>query len=238
MKLVTHELGSGSLTAGLVHGASESATAWHDFARMLVDEFDLRLILVDQRGHGESPRAATYNISEFADDLVETLPVGLDFLFGQSLGGRTAALAAARLAPGHYIGVDPAFSLPFGFGARTRAVAVIERAIPRSVLRRTVVSTFGEEGAERQLANWANWDRRMIPYLTREGRRTEFLPQPPAVPSTVVLAENSFVMPPNRAKEFADYGWDIRTLAGAPHDMHIRNPAGLIDILRDVLTQP
>ena len=75
----------------------------------------------------------------------------------------------------------------------------------------------------------------MIPYLTKEGRATEILPAPPLVPSTLVLAENSFVIPPPRAKEFSDYGWDVRTLAGAPHDMHIQNPSGLADILDDVL---
>ena len=55
------------------------------------------------------------------------------------------------------------------------------------------------------------------------------------MPSTLVLADPSFVIPPLRAKQFADFGWDVRTLAGAPHDMHIQNARGLADILQDVL---
>ena len=30
-------------------------------------------------------------------------------------------------------------------------------------------------------------------------------------------------------------GWDVRTLAKSPHDVHIQDPAGLARILDDVL---
>ena len=238
MKLVSHTRGDGPRTAALVHGASESSAAWQDFADILVEKYDLKLIIVDQRGHGASPRADSYRIDDFVGDLVETLPTGVDFLFGQSLGGRTAVLAAPKLQAKHYIGVDPAFSLPWYFGPTMSVVAAFQSALPKRVQRAQAVRRTGEESADRQLANWAAWDRRMIPSLVRTANRPAFVPQPPAVPSTLVLAEHSIVVPPPVAREFAARGWDVRVLPGAPHDMHIQVPAALADLLDDVLAVP
>ena len=106
MKLFTRTVGSGSRSAALVHGASMSGDAWRDLTPYLL-EHDLTLTLVDQRGHGDSPRATSYRIEDFVGDLVETLPTGLDILMGQSLGGLTGAWASAELKPKRYIGVDP-----------------------------------------------------------------------------------------------------------------------------------
>jgi pimeloyl-ACP methyl ester carboxylesterase len=238
MKLVSHIRGDGARTAALVHGASESSAAWQDFADILVETYDLRLILVDQRGHGSSPRAGSYRIDDFADDLVETLPSGLDFLIGQSLGGRSAALAAPTLKPARYIGVDPAFSLPFYFGPTMAVMAAVQSALPRRLQRAMGVRRTGEASIERQMANWDAWDRRMIPTLVRTANRPRFVPQPPAVPSTLVLADHSIVVPAREAAQFAELGWDVRVLPGAPHDMHIQQPAALARILDDILAMP
>ncbi|MET0898328.1 MAG: alpha/beta fold hydrolase [Mycobacterium sp.] len=236
MELATYSRGDGPRTAALVHGASESSTAWSDFADILVDRYDLRLILVDQRGHGRSPRGSSYHIADFVDDLVETLPPGLDFLVGQSLGGRSGALAAEAVKPAHFIGVDPAFTLPFGYGATMRVMAVIQSKLPRKTLRAIGIRRTGPESIDRQMANWDAWDTRMLPYLAREGRSTAFRPQPPAVPSTIVLADPSFVVPRRAAQKFRSFGWDVRTLPGAPHDMHIQAPAALAAALDDILS--
>jgi pimeloyl-ACP methyl ester carboxylesterase len=236
VQLATYTRGDGLRTAALVHGASESSTAWLRFADILVDRYDLQLILVDQRGHGGSPRGSSYHITDFVDDLVETLPRGLDFLVGQSLGGRSGALAAKILEPAHFIGVDPAFALPFGYGSMMRATAAIQSKLPRTTVRRMGIRRTGRESIERQMANWDAWDTRMIPYLAREGRSTAFVPQPPAVPSTLVLADPSLVVPRRTAEKFRSFGWGVRTLRGAPHDMHIQVPVALAAALDDVLT--
>jgi pimeloyl-ACP methyl ester carboxylesterase len=236
MKLPTFTRGDGPRTAALVHGATESATAWLRFGDILVEKYDLRLILVDQRGHGTSPRADSYHVQDFADDLVETLPLGLDYLVGQSLGGRSTALATPLLKPGHYIGVDPAFSLPWYFGPTMQLMSRVQTALPRSVQRSSGIKRNGAESIDRQMANWDAFDRRVIGPLVREANHPAFVPQPPAVPSTLVLAEKSVVVPERQAKEFAAFGWDVRVLPGAPHDMHIHDPAALAGILDDVLT--
>jgi pimeloyl-ACP methyl ester carboxylesterase len=238
MKLTTVTRGDGPRTAALVHGASESSNAWLRFGDILVEKYDLKLITVDQRGHGASPRATNYHIAEFVDDLVETLPQGLDFLFGQSLGGRTGVLAAPTLRPGHYIGVDPAFSLPLWFAPMTRVMAVVDSLTPRQTRRKRGIARTGEESIERQMANWDAWDRSMMSTLGREGRGLAFRPQPPAVPSTLVLADPTFCVPPKEAARFAALGWDVRTLPKAAHDMHIQDPVGLAGILDDVLVAP
>lgn len=87
MKLSTTTVGSGSRTAALVHGLSASSRHWTEFARLLADEHYCTVTLVDLRGHGDSPRAERYQLGDFPDDLVETLPQGIDFLIGQSFGG-------------------------------------------------------------------------------------------------------------------------------------------------------
>lgn len=238
MQLSTFTRGDGPRTAALVHGATESSTAWLRFADILVETYDLRLILVDQRGHGTSPRADSYHLGDFAGDLVETLPSGLDFLFGQSLGGRATAMASPLLKPSRYIGVDPAFSLPWYFGPTMKLVSRLQTALPRRVQRNSGIKRNGAESIDRQLANWDAFDRRIIAPLVREANRPTFAPQAPAVPSTLVLAEKSMVVPPPRAAEFAALGWDVRVLPGAPHDMHIHDPAALARVLDDVLRDP
>jgi pimeloyl-ACP methyl ester carboxylesterase len=235
MKLATFTRGDGPRTAALVHGATESSNAWLRFADILVEKYDLRLILVDQRGHGTSPRADSYELTDFAEDLVETLPTDLDFLFGQSLGGRATAMAAPMLRPARYIGVDPAFSLPWYFGPTMRVMASIQTAMPRSVQRAQGIKRTGAESIDRQMANWDAFDRRIIPPLVKTANRPAFVPQRPAVPSTLVLAEKSIVVPAKEAKEFAALGWDVRVLPGSPHDMHIQKPTELASILDDLL---
>ena len=115
-------------------------------------------------------------------------------------------------------------------------MAGIQSRLPRKTRRAIGIRRTGSESIDRQMANWDAWDTRMLPYLSREGRRTKFLPQPPAVPSTMVLADPSFVVPRHAAEKFRSSGWDVRTLTGAPHDMHIQVPAALAAALDDVLT--
>ena len=62
MQLATRTVGNGSRTAALVHGASMNGDAWRDFLPYVL-EHDFTVILVDQRGHGDSPRAERYRMS-------------------------------------------------------------------------------------------------------------------------------------------------------------------------------
>jgi pimeloyl-ACP methyl ester carboxylesterase len=237
MKLHTREVGTGSRTAALVHGASMGTDVWRDFAQILIDDYDMSIILVDQRGHGESPRGSTYRVEDFCGDLVDTLPIGLDFLMGQSLGALSSAWASEALSPGRYIGLDP----PFRASKRTelllRIVGPRQMRFPDLILSRLGMPPKGasRDTMQRVRAMWSKWDPTMMGQLADSARVTPFPVAPPAVPSTIVLADKSLFVSPELAKELTALGWDVRVFPGGEHDLHLQDPRGVITMLDDVL---
>ncbi|MFD5141945.1 alpha/beta fold hydrolase [Streptomyces sp. NPDC058401] len=236
MKLVTYSRGEGSRTAALVHGNSMSHDIWREFADILIRDHDLSLVLVDLRGHGRSPRAKSYAIKEFAQDLVDTLPTDLDFLIGHSLGGVVSALAAPSLRPRHYIGLDPAFDITLAKGLVLLLVGPHQSRLPGWFLGLLGQPPAGAppDTMERFRASWRNWDSGMMWHFTRESR--PLIPAgPPAVPSTLVLADKSFVVSKAMARSLEAAGWDVRVKPGAVHDLQVQDPEGLAALLADVL---
>lgn len=83
----------------LIHGFSNEAHIWDDFAPTVAPHY--RVLALDQRGHGESdwhPDAA-YEYDDFAADLEAVVDgLGLErlVLVGHSLGGRVAMLYGGR----------------------------------------------------------------------------------------------------------------------------------------------
>ena len=243
MKLHTWTIGNGPRTAALVHGATKAADVWRDVARILVDEYDLSVILLDQRGHGRSPRASSYRVADFTDDLVDTLPVGLDFLVGASLGGVASAWASPRLRPKRYIGLDPAFSLARTAGVSARMLRLLGPLEERVVKKLFRMAAPDEKGAAadtlpRVLAMMEAWDGSMMSQLVRSARRQPFPIAAPVVPSTLLLADDSAVVPGRMARELRGLGWDVRVKLGAVHDMHLQDPPGVVAMLDDVLRAP
>lgn len=82
----------------LAHGVTDSGLCWWPFIRKLEGVYDL--ILYDARGHGLSDKPAEgYDIRTMAEDLVgltEALDLEHPILMGHSMGGATAAVAAAN----------------------------------------------------------------------------------------------------------------------------------------------
>jgi pimeloyl-ACP methyl ester carboxylesterase len=236
MKLHTVTVGTGSRTAAVVHGASRSTDVWKEFVPFLL-EHDLTLILVDQRGHGDSPRAESYRIEDFAQDLVDTLPKDLDYLIGQSLGGLTTAWAAAELRPKRLIGIDPALAMtPFSFWL-IPVLGPHQKKFPDWLLHVLGVPPKGAapDALERIRAEWAKWDETCLVDIKASATARPFPAGPPAVPSTLVLAEKSFAVRKEFADALAAAGWDIRYMKGG-HDLQTEDPAGLAEVLRDILT--
>jgi pimeloyl-ACP methyl ester carboxylesterase len=239
VRLAARTVGSGSRTAALVHGASMSGDAWREFIPFLL-EYDLTLIVVDLRGHGDSPRADSYRIQDFADDLVDTLPQGLDLLIGQSLGGLAGAWASAELMPKRFIGIDPAFGI-----GRVRlfllgVLGPIQTKLPDRVLRTFGMPPKGSppDMMERIHSMWAKWDTTSVRDVKSSARARPFPVAPPIVPSTIVLADPSGATPPKLAAALREAGWDVRVMPGGGHDLHQEDPRGLAEILRDVLESP
>jgi pimeloyl-ACP methyl ester carboxylesterase len=236
MKLTTRTVGSGSRSAALVHGASMSGDAWREFIPYLL-EFDLTLTVVDLRGHGDSPRAESYRIEEFVDDLVETLPVGLDLLIGQSLGGLVGARASAELKPKRFIGIDPALAIDRKQLFLIGLLGGIQTRLPDFMLRRLGLPPKGSppDMLERIHAMWAKWDTSSIRDVRASALAHPFPVAPPSVPSTIVLADPSTATPPAFAAALREQGWDVRVIPGGGHDLHQEDPEGLARVLRDVL---
>jgi pimeloyl-ACP methyl ester carboxylesterase len=236
VKLATRTIGTGSRTAALVHGASMSGDAWRDFIPFLL-EYDLTLIVVDQRGHGDSPRADSYLIEDFVGDLVDTLPHGLDLLVGQSLGGLTAAWASAELQPKRFIGIDPAFALDRFHSFLVTALGPAQVKMPTRLLKVFGTPPKGSppDTLPRIRAMWAKWDSSSLTDIKSSAIARPFPVGPPSVPSTIVLADHSFAVPPKFANALRNEGWDVRIIPGGGHDLHIEDPRGLAETLRDVL---
>ncbi|MBK8731152.1 MAG: alpha/beta hydrolase [Tetrasphaera sp.] len=237
MKLYTRTSGSGPRTAALLHGASMTHDIWRDFGQILQQRHDIKLLLVDQRGHGASPRADSYAIDDFAADAVETLPQGLDFIIGQSLGGRVGAMISGELKPGRYIGLDPAFTVTATYAGVLKHISPHQKRFPEWLLR-ALMPHAKEAPADtipRIKEAWRMWDASMMTQLVTTGTATEFMPCPPPVPSTIVLAERSMCVSAKRAEEFRALGWDVRVKPAAIHDLHVQDPQGLSLLLDDVL---
>lgn len=240
MKLKTWTVGNGPRTAALIHGASKGADVWRDMARILVDEYDMTVLLLNQRGHGDSPRAGSYHVADFAGDLVESLPAGLDFLIGHSLGGVAGAWAAASLQPKHFIALDPGFSVPPAIKNMSyvfKALGPLRQRFANWSLDfpGAIPDGAAPDTLERVRAMTRSWDASMVYPLVQSGLQQPFRVGPPAVPSTLLLAENSIVVPDSMAEALRGAGWDVRVMPGGVHDFILQNPGGVVALLRDVL---
>jgi esterase len=90
MKLFYREKGRGNRTIIIVHGLYGASDNWLSVARDL--EKDYRIILVDQRNHGQSPHSKEHTYHAMSDDLLELinrLQIEKTILLGHSMGGKT-----------------------------------------------------------------------------------------------------------------------------------------------------
>jgi len=155
MRLYVREWGSGDRVAVLVHGITSDSRSWVRVGPELAER-GYRVLAPDLRGHGQSPRGE-YTAQAWADDLVETLPVGPEVAVGHSLGGLALALAVERLRPRRAIYEDPAWrtyghtheATAGAFEARKRLTREdLERENPR----------WSPADVEGSLASIAAWD--------------------------------------------------------------------------------
>ena len=99
----------------MVHGlGSSAATCWRVMEALA--EQGWSATAVDLRGHGSSPRASTYAITDLATDLEATTPEGAttwDLVIGHSIGAAAAVVAISRKPSWarRLVLIDPALSL-------------------------------------------------------------------------------------------------------------------------------
>lgn len=123
MKLFYRELGNG-FPLVILHGLYGSSDNWMGIAKRFSESY--RVILPDQRNHGQSPHSSSHTYPDMAHDLAELVDnLGIDnfHLLGHSMGGRTAmlyqslfpnrviSLIVADIAPWQYLPNDETFRL-------------------------------------------------------------------------------------------------------------------------------
>lgn len=218
MRLAVHETGTGSRTALLIHGLMSDHRAWHRVSADL-EAHGFRIIAVDLAGHGDSPRARRYSPRAWADDVLETVAPLLsgppDLVMGHSLGGLVASMVSEQLHPRAAVYVDPAFGFPRG--ARGVLLKLLFAIAPRprraSLIRMNPKWDLAD--IEIEVATLAAWDKRTI--LGLADTRPLVPPQRSAVPSLVVLAEKSWLIPATVARVLRERGMTVQTVPGTGH---------------------
>jgi pimeloyl-ACP methyl ester carboxylesterase len=96
MRLYYRELGEGEPLV-ILHGLYGSSDNWMSIGRELSSKY--RVILVDQRNHGQSPHHNSHTYSDLAldlHDLFDLLQLREAIIIGHSMGGKVAMLFAAQ----------------------------------------------------------------------------------------------------------------------------------------------
>ncbi|KQO62416.1 alpha/beta fold hydrolase [Curtobacterium sp. Leaf261] len=243
MDIATTTTGTGPRHVGLVHGLGGSGATWGPLVDLMVATGAYTVTTVDLRGHGASDRSASYRLDDFADDLCAALPHGLHSVVGHSLGGAVLVRAVDRLRPERAIYLDPGFQLAlptsgiagrlfWAFPRLTLGVAALAQA------RKSAAQRAGFPPRTRELLTDAEgrFDAAMAVGVFREVAFTPVVPGPAAVPSAVVLSDDSpAVLPDELAERLVADGWTVRRVAGVHHDMHLEAPDRTFSSIADLL---
>ncbi|MGG7574482.1 alpha/beta fold hydrolase [Streptomyces sirii] len=218
MELHTHEWGAGERIAVLVHGMMSDHRTWRRVGPALAER-GYRVIAVDLRGHGRSPRGE-YGAELYADDLVETLPAAPEVAIGHSLGGLALSLAVERLRPRRVVYSEPAWSLGRVEQPVDPAVFVTFKTAHRTMVR-SFNPRWDDIDVDIELATVADWDTGTALALSAE-RLQDRTPEKPVVPSLVQIAGEGFLFPDGAAAaaDLTDRGFEVRTVPGAGHTIH------------------
>lgn len=132
VRLACRDFGGRGSPVLLLHGLAGHAEEWADTARWLAEGH--RVVALEARGHGRSARSPR-DVSADAHALdtafvIERLMLGPVVLVGQSLGGHTAMLVAAR-EPQLALGLVVADSSPAGGEGVELAVGALGESLRR-----------------------------------------------------------------------------------------------------------
>jgi pimeloyl-ACP methyl ester carboxylesterase len=168
------------LLAVLVHGVTSSSRTWWRVGPALAER-GYRVLAVDLRGHGSSPRpTAGLSVADLATDVAETVEAAagppVDLLVGHSLGA-LVALELVAAQPGfarRLVVEDPPgassidwAALAAGIEADTRRAVTDPGALRRDLEAANPAWPPGE--AERRVADLADCDGQAIAAAVRPG---------------------------------------------------------------------
>ncbi|MED7953332.1 alpha/beta fold hydrolase [Streptomyces sp. BE303] len=230
MKLHTCEWGSGDRLALLVHGIMSDHRSWRSVGPALAAR-GYRVIAVDLRGHGASPRGVgatptdRYAPERLAEDLVDTLPTGAELAVGHSLGGLALLQAVERLRPARAVYSDPAWCFAqsdlFDPGVFTH----FKRATREQIA--ALAPRWDAADVDVEVATLAAWDPDSALGLAGFYAQA-VLPGAPAVPSLLQLPDRSFLTGPEDAERLRGVGYEVRRVPGAGHTIHRDDLTGFL----------
>lgn len=226
-------MGAGPRTAILIHGLLSDHGAWCRVAPALVGR-GFHVVMPDLRGHGFSPRAPEYTSEQWAADLVETLPTGADLAIGHSLGGMALSLAVDRLRPRRAVYVDPAWKTTAAQDARYGPEFRQQLGWNAEQLR-AHNPRWSEQDIASRLASMSRFDPRCIDGLI-SGAGHDHMPATCSIPSLVMLADPSDLVPPPDAAALEKSGFDVRHVPGSGHSIFRDDLPGFLACLESWLT--
>lgn len=226
MRLAARTWGTGPSVAVLVHGYTDDSDTWWRIGSALAERGFL-VVAPDLRGHGRSPRAASYRIEDFATDLAEELPRRPDLVVGHSLGALALSLALDDLSPRTTVLVDPPWMQQPG---ELPAGPVTTNGV------RALAPLWSDEDVRVEAASTARMDPAVTAGLTAELRRG-----PVAVPAAVgdahvVVPGAQTLLPPAAVEVLSALGYRPHVVPGAGHVVHRDAPDAFLDVLDAVLT--
>jgi len=210
------EWGTGDRVAVLIHGITSDSTGWRRLGPDLAAR-GYRVLAVDLRGHGLSDRG-DYSAAAWAGDLVETVPARPDLALGHSLGGVVLAQAVDRLLPARAVYEDPAWLVPPDRHEESARAFVARKAWSREDTA-AENPRWSVEDVDGKLIELERWDPATTGGLL-DGRAWDYTPPAPVVPSLVLLADPSELVPPERAERLRAAGFEVRVVPGAGHSIH------------------
>ena len=226
MRLAVRTWGTGSRTALLVHGYSDDAGTWWRVGPALAER-GFTVIGPDLRGHGASPRAASYTIEDFAQDLCDTLPTGADLVVGHSLGAVALGFAAPELRPRRAVFVDPSWF-------RSRSELALATSLPTTAAELPPqTACWSPEDVAADLASNRLLDPAVTTGLLAALAVHDLVPAPRAVGpgALVVVPELDPVLPVTAHAAVRALGYEIRTVPAVRHVMHRDDLAAFLAVL-------
>jgi esterase len=160
MKLNYKTLGQGPALI-LLHGLFGSLDNWITHARALAEDFSV--FLIDQRNHGKSPHADTWNYAAMAEDLHDFMVehgIMQAHLLGHSMGGKTvmqfaawypemidrlivADMAPKAYEPHHEAIIAALQAVPVGeMASRQEAAGLLEKKITEASIRQFLLKSL------------------------------------------------------------------------------------------------
>jgi pimeloyl-ACP methyl ester carboxylesterase len=216
MKLHVREWGTGDRVAVLIHGITSDSTGWRRLGPDLAAR-GYRALAVDLRGHGLSERGA-YSPEAWADDVLDSVPARPELALGHSLGGIVLAQAVDRLHPARAVYEDPAWLVPAERHEVAAGAFVARKAWGREEAA-AANPRWSPDEIDNKLVELERWDPATVHGILHGGA-WDYTPETPVVPSLVLLADPSDLVPPERAERLRAAGFVVRVVPGAGHSIH------------------